>query len=142
MDLLVIPVRTINRWRQAYYFRYQKNKLMKANQAPVSLTAMPPRCWPPSMQWNCAFTMDKPIYVPVNLMLLADLAQQQSAKRSSLFCPTMFGLRSPILAASGLKEKGFRFAVQKLDRVDIYASLWSCDCNFSTIGRCIIPASS
>ncbi len=130
MDLLVIPVPFFdkNMAVQAYYFRYQEgNELMNANQATNEFDGamLSPLLATLNAVGIDAFTMDKPIFVPINnLMLLADLAQQCRVPYEKV----IFVLESDVQPEEpylshirALKEKGFRFAVQKLDRVDAYA---------------------
>lgn len=132
MDLLVIPVPFFDKQMavQAYYFRYQEgNELMKANQATSEFDGamLSPLLATLNAVGIDAFTMDKPIYVPVNnLMLLADLAQQCRVPYEKVIFVLSNDVRpeEPYLSRiRDLKKKGFRFAVQKLDRVDIYAPI-------------------
>ncbi|HHY52702.1 MAG TPA: HDOD domain-containing protein [Clostridiales bacterium] len=132
MDLLVIPVPFFDKHMavQAYYFRYQEgNELMKASQATSEFDGamLSPLLATLNVVGIDAFTMGKPIFVPVNnLMLLADLAQQCRVPYEKVIFVLSNDVKpeEPYLSRmADLKKKGFRFAIQKLDRVDVYAPI-------------------
>ncbi|MDR2909438.1 MAG: HDOD domain-containing protein [Oscillospiraceae bacterium] len=130
MDLLVVPVPFFdkNMMVQAYYLRCQEgNGLFEANQAEREFDGamLSPLLATLNAVGVDAYTMGKPIFVPVNgLMMLTDLAAQcrQPSDRVIFVVDEGCKPEEPFLSnIARLKELGFRFAMQKISRVDKYA---------------------
>lgn len=132
MDLLMVPVPLFNRdiAVEAYYFRYQKgNDLIEATK-PTS--AMDGAMRSPLLEAINelgieAVAMDKPIFVPVNhMMLLTKLEDQctQPPERIIFLLDNEVPPEEPYISNMiGLKQMGYRFGFQKLPELTKYAPL-------------------
>ena len=114
----------------AYYFRYQEgNDMLYVNQAEKTFDGamISPLLVTLNMVGVNAFTMGQPIFVPINnLTLLANLADQckEPPEKVVFVMGEDVKPEEPYLSTiQRLKELGFRFAMQKVMRVDQYAAV-------------------
>jgi len=132
MDLLMVPVPLFNRDMavEAYYFRYQKgNDLIQGSKATsVFDGAMrSPLLEALNTVGLEAFAMGKPIFIPVNsLMLLADLdhqCDQPSDKVIFLLDNEVKVEEAYTSSVKRLKSLGYRFGIQKLETTEGYGPM-------------------
>jgi len=129
MDLLVVPVPLFdkNMAVEAYYFRYQEgNGLIRANQATNVFdgVVLSPLLATLNIAGTDAFAMSKPVFVPVNhLMLMANLHDQCKELPEKVVFVIDGSIKSeePYLSnIKKLKKDGFRFAIQMIERLESY----------------------
>lgn len=138
MDLLIVPVPLFNKDMavDAYYFRHQKgNDILEATKGTTLLDGAMNS--PPLEMLNTvgleAFTMGKPIFVPINnFMLLASLENQctQPADKIIFLLDNNVKIEEPYIAnMKRLKNLGYRFGIQKIDQMEAYADILE-QCSF------------
>jgi len=137
MDLLIVPVPLFNKniGVEAYYFRHQKgNDIIAASNTTSTFDGAMNS--PVLETLNAvgieAFTMGKPIFVPISrMMLIANLDQQckQPPDKVVFVLDNELRLEQDYLnSIMRLKALGFRFAIQKIENADAYEpALALCD---------------
>ena len=137
MDLLIVPVPLFNSRMavEAYYFRLRKgNDILESMRATGSLDGAmnSPALEILNLVGLEAFTMGKPIFVPINnYMLLADLDRQcrQPAEKIVFLLDGDVKVEEPYLESMRrLKALGYRFAIQKIAHAQVYGPVMElCD---------------
>lgn len=130
MDILMVPTPLFNKEMAvgAYYFRYRKGNdlMLEAKAASFLDGAMnSPLLETLRLVGIEPLAMDKPIFVPVSsMMLLGDLSRQCPKPYEKI----IFILDGNVLPNEeylriirGLKENGFRFAMHRIERPDVFA---------------------
>ena len=132
MDLLVVGVPLFDKDMavKAYTFCYQEgNSLLRPNQAEREFdgATLSPLLATLNSVGIDALTMGLPIFVPANrFMLMANLAAQCRVPPENVVFVVQGDVRpeEPYLSAvQALKDLGYRFAIQNIERVDQYAPL-------------------
>ncbi|MCL2068380.1 MAG: HDOD domain-containing protein [Oscillospiraceae bacterium] len=132
MDLLITPVPLFDKEMsvEAYYFRLQKgNDIIHASRATGILDGAMNS--PAFEMLNAigleAFTMGKPIFVPVtNYMLLAGLERQcsQPPDKVIFLLDGEASVDEPYInAMTRIKGLGYRFGIQKITNAEVYAPI-------------------
>lgn len=129
MDILIVPVPlfNVNVAVEAYYFRIQKGNNIIEQSKPTSV--LDGAMHSPALEALKsvgleAFTMGKPIFVPINnFMLIAKLEDQCTApveKVIFVLDSSVYTSEEYIEAIKRLKNIGYRFAIQKISHAEPY----------------------
>jgi EAL and modified HD-GYP domain-containing signal transduction protein len=137
MDLLIVPVPLFNTGIavEAYYFRLQKgNDIIQSSRTTGVLDGAmnSPALETLNLVGLEAFTMGKPVFVPIdNFMLLANLENQCTQPADKIIFLLDGDIRvedDTIAAIARLKGLGYRFAIQKIANAEVYGPVLAlCD---------------